>query len=79
MSCAGLEIASSQQSLLDEMAEGKATVSDIEITPIIDHPPFRVLIADLVEMQKHNDCLKLVAIDAGLELDVPYFHIGRIK
>ncbi len=65
----GLEIASSQQPLLDKMAEGKATVFDIEIFPIIDHPPLRALISDLAEMQKHNDCLKLFAIDAGLELE----------
>ena len=63
-----LEIASSQQSLLDQIVLGKATVADIEIAPAIDHPPFRTLINDLAEMRKHNDCLKLIAIDAGLEL-----------
>jgi len=63
-----LEIASSQQSLLDEIKQGRATVADIEITSVIDHPPIRVLINDLIEMQNYNDCLKLIAIDAGLEL-----------
>lgn len=63
-----LEIASNQQSLLDKMTQGKATVTDIEITPIIDHPAFRALITELAEMQRHNDCLKLVAIDAALDL-----------
>lgn len=63
-----LEIASSQQSLLNEIMQGKATATDIEIAPAIDHPPFRTLINDLAEMRKHNECLKLVAIDAGLEL-----------
>ena len=63
-----LEIASGQQSLLDEIMQRKTTVDDIEIAPMIDHQPFRVMINDLVEMQSHNDCLKLIAIDAGLEL-----------
>lgn len=63
-----LEIASSQQSLLNEIMQGKAPVTDIEIAPAIDHPPFRTLINDLAEMRNHNDCLKLIAIDAGLEL-----------
>ena len=65
-----LEIASSQQSLLDQIVLGKAIVTDIEIAPAIDHPPFRTLINDLAEMRKHNDCLKLIAIDAGLELKI---------
>ena len=63
-----LEIASSQQSLLNEIMQGKATVTDIEIAPAIDHPPFRALINDLAEIQKQNNCLKLITIDAGLEL-----------
>lgn len=65
-----LEIASSQQSLLDQIVLGKAIVTDIEIAPAIDHPSFRTLINDLAEMRKHNDCLKLIAIDAGLELKI---------
>ncbi|WP_299081758.1 hypothetical protein [uncultured Paraglaciecola sp.] len=64
-----LEIASSQQILLDEMADGKAVATDIDISPIIDHPPFRTLIADLVEKQKNNDCLKLIAIDGWIGID----------
>jgi len=63
-----LEIASNQQSLLNEIMQGKATVTDIEIAPAIDHPPFRTLINDLAEMRNHHNCLKLIAIDAGLEL-----------
>jgi hypothetical protein len=65
-----LEIASSQQVILDEIVEGKSTVSDIEISPIIDHPPFRVLINDLVKMARSNECLKLIAIDAGLDMGI---------
>lgn len=63
-----LEIASSQQFLLNEIMQGKATVTDIEIAPAIDHLPFRTLINDLAEMRNHNNCLKLIAVDAGLEL-----------
>jgi|CXWL01.1.fsa_nt_gi uncharacterized iron-regulated protein len=63
-----LEIASSQQSLFNAIMLGKATVTDIEIAPAIDHPPFRALINNLAEIQKQNNCLKLIAIDAGLEL-----------
>ncbi|PSJ15762.1 hypothetical protein, partial [Nitrosomonas supralitoralis] len=63
-----LEIASSQQSLLNEIMLGKARVTDIEIAPAIDHPSFRALIHDLAEMRSHNNCLKLIAIDAALEL-----------
>ncbi|SFN02118.1 hypothetical protein [Nitrosomonas communis] len=62
-----LEIASNQQSLIDEIKQGRP-VSDIEIAPMIDFPPFRKLINDLAQMQRHNDCLKIIAIDAGLEL-----------
>lgn len=35
---------------------------------MINHLPFRALINDLIEIQRQNDCLKLIAIDAGLEL-----------
>ena len=35
-----LDIASSQQSLLDEIKQGRTTVTDIEIAPVINHPPF---------------------------------------
>lgn len=61
-----LEIASNQQSLIDEIKDG-GPVSDIEIAPMIDHLHFRELINDLAQMQKHNDCLKIIAIDAGIE------------
>ncbi|MEY3123265.1 MAG: hypothetical protein RI993_2090 [Pseudomonadota bacterium] len=65
-----LEIASNQQMILDEIVEGKSTVSDIKISSIIDHTAFRVMINDLAKMAKVNDCLKLIAIDAGMEIDV---------
>lgn len=65
-----LKIASNQQAVLDEIVAGKSTISDIEIPPMIDHPPFRVFINDLAKTARNNDCLKLIAIDAGLEMGI---------
>ncbi|MCO6428233.1 hypothetical protein [Nitrosomonas communis] len=65
-----LEIASNQQSILDEIAEGRATVADIEIPQMIDHPPFRVMIDGLTRLKRNGNCLKLLAIDAELGLGV---------
>jgi len=63
-----LEIASNQQSTIDQVIQGKAKVSDIEVAPPIDHPDFRVLIENLAKLQKHNDCFKLIAVDADIKL-----------
>lgn len=62
-----LEIASNQQSIIDDVVRGKAAVSAIEIAPIIDHPPFRALIDNLARMRSTGACLELAAIDAGIE------------
>jgi hypothetical protein len=62
-----LEIASNQQSIIDDAVRGKVAVSAIEIAPIIDHPPFRALIDNLVRMRSNGACLELAAIDAGIE------------
>ncbi len=63
-----LEIASNQQNTIDQVIQGKAKVSDIEVAPPIDHPDFRILIENLVEIQKHNDCVKIIAVDADINL-----------
>ena len=63
-----LEIASNQQSTIDQVIQGKAKVSDIEVAPPIDHPDFRVLIENLAKLQKHNDCFQLIAVDADIKL-----------
>ncbi|MBT5967488.1 MAG: hypothetical protein HOG60_09395 [Gammaproteobacteria bacterium] len=60
-----LEINSNQQSVINQ---GK--VSDIEISSIIDHPAYRKMIADLVTQQRNGACLKLLAIDAGDDIDM---------
>ncbi len=64
-----LEIASSQQPVIDEMVQGRAVVSAVKIAPMIDHPPFRALIEDLARMRGNGACLELVAIDAGIKED----------
>ncbi|SFM82073.1 hypothetical protein [Nitrosomonas communis] len=64
-----LEIASNQQTTLDEIVEGRKIVADIEIPPMVDHPPYRSLMDDLVAMKRRGTCLKLIAIDGG-ELNV---------
>ena len=60
-----LEINSNQQSVINQ---GK--VSDIEISSIIDHPAYRKMIAALVTQQRNGACLKLLAIDAGDDIDM---------
>jgi len=44
--------------------------SNLEIAPMIDHPAFRKMINDLVKLQKKGKCLKLIAIDAGDDIDL---------
>lgn len=52
-----LEIASSQQTILDQVFEGKADISSVVIPPMIDHPAYRVMIHDLAEMKRSGKCL----------------------
>lgn len=35
---------------------------------MIDRQDFRSMITDLIELQKHNECLKVMAVDASLIL-----------
>lgn len=63
-----LEIASSQQEVIDRFIENKAKTSDIEVTPPIDHPEFRSLIENLTKLQRQNTCFKLIAVDADIKL-----------
>jgi uncharacterized iron-regulated protein len=65
-----LEIASSQQPIIDEIMQGRADVSTIKIPPMIDHPSFWALIDDLVRMRSNGTCLKLKAIDAEIEKSI---------
>lgn len=63
-----LEIASNQQNTIDQVIQGNAKVSDIEVVPPIDHPDFRLMIENLVNRQRNNDCFKLIAVDADIKL-----------
>lgn len=66
----GLEIASNQQTIIEKIKQGRAVVSDIEIPPMIDHPAFRKMINELIKLQINNECLKIIAIDAGDDIDL---------
>lgn len=66
-----LEIASSQQTILDQVFNGKADVSDISIPPMIDHPAYRLMIRELIRIKSSGKCLKLLAIDADLKTNSP--------
>ena len=63
-----LEIASNQQNTIDQVIKGSAKVSDIEVAPPIDHPDFRLMIESLANLQRNNDCFKLIAVDADIKL-----------
>jgi uncharacterized iron-regulated protein len=65
-----LEIASNQQNTIDQVIKGNAKVSNIEISPPIDHPDFRFLIESLVNLQRNNDCFKIIAVDADIKLKI---------
>ena len=63
-----LEIASNQQSTIGQVIQGNAKASNIGINPPIDHPDFRLLIENLVNRQRNNDCFKIIAVDADIRL-----------
>ena len=62
-----LEIASNQQVILDQIVEGSAAEPDIELPAMIDYPPYRSLIDNLVRMKRRGNCLKLIAFDGDWE------------
>ena len=66
----GLEIASNQQTVIDRLLQDRKTASDIEIPPMIDHLPFRKMIDDLAALKQNGACLKLIAIDAGKDIEM---------
>ena len=65
-----LEINSNQQTIINQVIQGRAVVSDIEISSIIDHPALRNMINDLVIQKRNGACLKLLAIDAGNNINM---------
>lgn len=66
-----LEIASSQQTILDQVFEERADISSVTIPPMIDHSAYRLMIHDLAEMKRSGKCLKLLAIDSDLKTSSP--------
>jgi len=66
----GLEIASNQQSVIDSVMMGKASVGDIKISTIIDHVPMRKMIEEFASLKINGLCINVIAIDAGDEINV---------
>jgi hypothetical protein len=64
----GLEISNNQQMVIDQVMQGRATSSIIEIPSMIDHLPFRKMIDSLAGLSQNGACLKLVTIDAGNDI-----------
>ena len=50
--------------------EGKVQVSDIQISGIIDHQPYREMIKNLVALRQSRNCLVVIAIDAGNDIEM---------
>ena len=65
-----MEINSNQQETINKVVQGGAVVADIEISPIIDHPAFRTMIDDLAIQQRSGACMKILAIDAGDDINM---------
>ena len=65
-----LEINSHQQPIINQVIQGRAVVSDIEISSIIDHVALRNMIDDLVTQKKNGACLEVLAIDAGDDVNM---------
>lgn len=62
-----LEIADSEQAAIDRVMNQGASVSDVAIPASIDHAPIRQMIENMARLKAQSPCLKVVAIDAGLE------------
>ena len=65
----GLEIASDQQPFVDPVMQGRASAYEIKISTIIDHPPMRKMIDNMVALKRKGACLKVIAIDTGIETE----------
>lgn len=64
-----LEIEDSQQPIIDQVIEGKASVSTIKIPSMIDHPALREFIAEQAKPDFQQQCLHLIAIDTGIKTE----------
>lgn len=66
----GLEIASDQQTILDAAMQGRASVNEIALWPPLDHPHYRGMIGSFAEFKRQEQCIKVVAIDSGVDNNV---------
>ena len=66
----GLEIASDQQTILDAVMQGRASVNEIALWPAVDYPPYRRMIESFAEFKRQGQCIKVVAIDSGLDNNI---------
>jgi len=59
-----LEVASSQQLIIDHFVEGKVRVDAIKIPSMIDHSDYRSMLAGFAIMKRGGVCINIIAIDA---------------
>lgn len=65
-----LEIGSDQQSVIDQVMASEKPAGAIEISDIIDHEPYRLMIHYFAKRKARGSCLGVVAIDASKEATV---------
>lgn len=65
-----LEIGSDQQPVIDQVMAGERPAGAIEISDIIDHEPYRLMIHYFAKRKARGSCLGVVAIDASKEATV---------
>lgn len=58
-----LEIHADQQYIFDNIMQGRAVASDLEISSIIDQPALRNLIDNLAQQKMNGACLEILALD----------------
>ena len=66
----GLEIGSNQQTILDAVMQGRASVNEIVLWPPLDHSPYRRMIETFAELKQRGQCIKVVGIDSGVNNDI---------
>jgi hypothetical protein len=66
----GLEIANDQQSILDAVMQGRASVTEIKLWSPIDHLPYRHMIENFAVLKSKGRCITVIAIDASMDDDV---------
>ncbi len=66
----GLEIGSDQQTILDAVMQGRASVNEIALWPPLDHPPYRRMIDSFAKLRRQGQCIKLVSIDSGVNNNI---------